>query len=297
MPAGPRASTRCERRSRSRRRRPRARARASRARSARGSRAGRRTRRCACCRTARGTAAAGSCARRRRRRCRTRPSGPGAARTQSAWTRRMSSGSIAFGTMTGCRSLASCDGATPAPRGSPLSHGGPEGTSSIPASEPYACTASDIRARFRHVVVVPELRRDVRGLVRVRRHGRELGADRRPAPLRLHPAVSCLRAGLLGAETGAVRDLVEAVPERLRSDRELARRGCRGGDRGRSTDSTPRRPPTPALPSPGRRTEAVRRCGRRAPGLRPLLRWQAGTWRPARRGRARPTGAASCRAP
>ena len=48
--------------------------------------------------------------------------------------------------------------------------------------------------------------------------GAELGADRSPAALGLHRAEARLRGGPVGAEAGAVRHLIEAVPQDLRPD-------------------------------------------------------------------------------
>src|ERR687891_5374 len=68
------------------------------------------------------------------------------------------------------------------------------------------------------VVVVPEAGRDDGPEVRVDTHESLLGADRRPAALGLHAAEPRLGARLLAPEAGAMRHLVEAVPERLRPD-------------------------------------------------------------------------------
>ena len=69
-----------------------------------------------------------------------------------------------------------------------------------------------------HVVLVPEAGGDQRCFVRVRRERRILGADGGPAALGLDAAMRGLRPRFLGSEAGAMRHLIEAVPERLRSD-------------------------------------------------------------------------------
>jgi hypothetical protein len=69
-----------------------------------------------------------------------------------------------------------------------------------------------------HVVLVPEARGDQRRLVGVRRERGVLGAHGGPAALGLDAAMRGLRPRLLGPEAGAMGHLIEAVPERLRSD-------------------------------------------------------------------------------
>src|SRR5262249_30284133 len=69
-----------------------------------------------------------------------------------------------------------------------------------------------------HVAVVPQPCGDVRVLVALRVDGAVLRAHRGPAALCLHAAMTRLRPWLLDAESGAVRHLVEAVAQRLRSD-------------------------------------------------------------------------------
>src|SRR5262249_19041335 len=69
-----------------------------------------------------------------------------------------------------------------------------------------------------HVVVVPEPNDGARRAVGLRVNRRQLRADDGPAAFGLRRAETRLRAGLVGAEPGAVRHLVEAVAEHLRPD-------------------------------------------------------------------------------
>ena len=99
------------------------------------------------------------------------------------------------------------------------------------------------------VVVVPQLGRDVRRLVRVEAHRRVLGADGRPAAFCLHAPMCRLRSRLARAEPRAVGHLVEAVAHRLRPDphgleEDVVARVA--GDRG-SLRSQPPMPPTARL--------------------------------------------------
>jgi len=66
--------------------------------------------------------------------------------------------------------------------------------------------------------VVPEQRRDGRGLFALEREGRVVDADAAPPPLCLDPAEGSVRTRPLNAEPGGVRHLVEAVGEGLGAD-------------------------------------------------------------------------------
>ena len=151
-----------------------------------------------------------------------------AAATQSSWTRRMSVSSIAFGTTCGSRSDASWLG--PEPGHTRLRVGGVSSrvVQLDPGERAMLVRLLGHQAERAGVVVVPEPRGDQRRLVGVRRDGRVLRADRRPAALGLHAAVRRLRPRLLGPEPRAVRHLIEAVPQRLRARCEPVRTGSRG---------------------------------------------------------------------
>ena len=103
------------------------------------------------------------------------------------------------------------------------------------------------------------------------RERRVFGADRGPAALGLHAAMRRLRPRLLGPEPGAMGHLIEAVPERLRADRDrleqdLVVRVHRAPLRLRRTVAMRRRSP-PALANSGeyRRTDGRRDRGRGPP--------------------------------
>jgi hypothetical protein len=68
------------------------------------------------------------------------------------------------------------------------------------------------------VAVVPEPGGDERRLVRLGADGAVLRVDGGPASLGLQRSMTGLAARLANAEAGAVRNLVEAVPKRLRAD-------------------------------------------------------------------------------
>src|SRR6476469_6419946 len=125
-----------------------------------------------------------------------------AAATHSPCARRMSASSIVFGTTTLSRSLLICDGASCGSRG----------------QRAVLVRAVGHHPKRPHVLVVPQPGRHVRRLVRLGADRAVLGADRRPAALRLHPAEGGLRPGLLDPEAGAVRYLVEPVAQRLWPD-------------------------------------------------------------------------------
>src|SRR5579862_7434669 len=68
------------------------------------------------------------------------------------------------------------------------------------------------------VLVVPNVSRDRRVLVGLGTDRGVLGADSSPAALGLDRAMARLGVWLAGAESGAVRDLIEAVAQCLRAD-------------------------------------------------------------------------------
>ena len=95
---------------------------------------------------------------------------------------------------------------------------GPPYHSSMPGQRAVLVQPVAHGGQVAHVALVPDPRRDARGVVGLGVDRAVLGAARAPAALGLHAPVVGLHAGLLGAGADAVRDLVEAVLQRLRAD-------------------------------------------------------------------------------
>ena len=145
----------------------------------------------------------------------------------------MSSSSIALGTTVRRRSRSRA--ATGAIAGQPrlaVVPWPPPCVSSMPASAPCSCASLGHEREVARVVVVPDALR------------RRPASSRSPGVTSAYSVQTAaqppsafmarkqrLGAGLLGPEAGAVRHLVEAVPQRLRADLDAARRGRHGGDR------------------------------------------------------------------
>ena len=78
--------------------------------------------------------------------------------------------------------------------------------------------AAHKRGLILDVVLVPELRVQVRLVVGLGVNRAVLGVDRRPAALGLHRPEGGLRLGVVDAVVGTVRHLHEAVLQRLRAN-------------------------------------------------------------------------------
>ena len=74
------------------------------------------------------------------------------------------------------------------------------------------------RTQIAHIALVPDPRRKPVRVVRFRVNRAVLGVDAGPTALGLQRAVGGLEAGLVGSGADAVRNLVEAIAERLRAD-------------------------------------------------------------------------------